>query len=504
MSAERSSSKVIITSVMHESNSFNPVLTPFSAFQFLEENNSELTLDRWAKGSTEVAGMIREGRELNFDLLPVIYASATPSGPVDSAAFELLCEQLISGIRAAGPIDGVLLALHGAMFCPAFPHADAEIVRRVRETVGKTVPIVLSLDFHANIPPDLISHTDALLTYQQCPHTDTFERGERAAYIMDAILHQEITPELGFSRPPMLLNIVFHGTKVAPLQEITDASIELEKQSGVLAVSVAGGYQYGDVPHIGPSVTVVTDGSRNAQEEAQKLADLLWSRRESMRLNLPSIQEAVERAQNASKFPVSLFDIGDNIGGGSPGDETSILSELIQQKATGWVYILFDPEGVKAAKQAGIGGSFIRTAGGHTEGVKSHPVQIIGKVRSLHQGDFIEPQVRHGGQRYWDMGHAAVIEVEGSVPDELSLLLLTSKPTPPFSVQQLISCGIYPERQKILVVKGVVAPRAAYDPVSAEVILVDTPGLTSVNPQHFSFIRADTGLWGMRRDEESE
>lgn len=486
---------VAIASVMHESNSFNPVLTQFTDFRFQE---TEPRLKYWGAGKTEVAGMIAGATAEELELVPVVFASATPSGPVEPAAFEALCDRLLDGLRSLETMDGVLLALHGAMFCPAFPHADAEIVRRVRQLIGFEIPLVLTLDFHANIPPSLIELTDALLTYQQCPHTDTFERGQKAALLMADILQKGVKPSQFLVKPPMMLNIVFHGTKVAPLQEITDASIALEKELGILAASVAGGYQYGDVEFMGPSVIVVTDGSRNAKQEAQQLSDLLWNRRDAMKLSLPSISEAVAHARNAEKGPVSLFDIGDNIGGGSPGDETSLLAELIDQKAIGWVYVLFDPTAVEAAKAAGIGGSFSQAVGGHTDGVRSDPVQIFGTVRNLNLGQFIEPQIRHGGHRYWDMGHAAVIEVEGSTPDDLSLLVLTSKPCPPFSVNQLTSCGIDPSQQKIIVVKGVVAPRAAYDPISAEVVLVDTPGLTAVNPVHFHFERANQNLWGMK------
>jgi microcystin degradation protein MlrC len=125
------------------------------------------------------------------------------------------------------------------------------------------------------------------------------------------------------------------------------------------------------------------------------------------------------------------------------------------------------------------------------------PVSITGVVRSLHRGTFVEPGVRHGGHRDWDMGPSAVIEEQSSTPEDLNLLLLTSRRTSPFSLHQLISCGISPERQKILVVKGTVAPRAAYEPVAARIQLVDTPGVTAVNPARFSFHRARPGIWGL-------
>jgi Uncharacterized conserved protein len=227
----------------------------------------------------------------------------------------------------------------------------------------------------------------------------------------------------------------------------------------------------------------------------------MWSRRDSIRLNLPDAARAVKDAIQSEKFPVALFDVGDNIGGGAAGDETAMLEELLRQNASGWVVVIFDLEAVAAAKSAGIDGAFDREVGAHSKGSRSKPVRVQGKVRSLHAGRYIETEVRHGGQRYWKMGHTAVIEAAGSTPDSLNLLVLTSEPSSPNSLHQLISCGIYPERQKILVAKGTVAPRAAYDPIAARVVLVDTPGITAVNPRHFKFERARQDLWGLDEND---
>jgi microcystin degradation protein MlrC len=225
---------------------------------------------------------------------------------------------------------------------------------------------------------------------------------------------------------------------------------------------------------------------------------MMWDRRESTRLNLPDAERAVREAMASDRFPVALFDAGDNIGGGAPGDETTILSELLRQQATGWVVVICDPAAVRAAKETGIDGPFGMDVGGRSASTRSKPVRVDGRVRSLHAGRYIETEVRHGGQRYWTLGHTAVIEVTGSTPDELMLLVVTAERSSPNSLHQLISCGIYPERQKILVAKGTVAPRAAYEPVAARIVVVDTPGVTAVNPAHFRFERARTDLWGLR------
>jgi microcystin degradation protein MlrC len=194
---------------------------------------------------------------------------------------------------------------------------------------------------------------------------------------------------------------------------------------------------------------------------------------------------------------VALFDTGDNVLGGSAGDSTIILHELLVQKAEGWVVTISDPAAVHEAIRVGLDGDFDLPVGGKRDRLHGDPVRIRGIVRSLHAGRYMEPEVRHGGGRFHDLGHSAVIEVEGSRPDLQNLLLLTTLRSHPNSIHQIVSCGIYPERQKILVAKGTVAPRAAYAPIAKNIILVDSPGATAVNPARFQYTRARPGLFGM-------
>jgi microcystin degradation protein MlrC len=224
---------------------------------------------------------------------------------------------------------------------------------------------------------------------------------------------------------------------------------------------------------------------------------MLWATRDRLVLKLPDAAGAVRQAMAAEKFPVVLMDMGDNIGGGSAGDSTFLLAELLKQKASGWVVTICDREAVTAAVTAGVGGAFDMAVGGKMDKFHGDPVRTRGLVKSLHDGFYFEPEVRHGGGRYHSQGLTAVIAVEGSTRDLASLLVLTTQRSSPNSLHQLISLGIYPERQRILTAKGAIAPRAAYEPVAARIIEVDTPGLTSVNPARFTFKQARRPLFGL-------
>jgi microcystin degradation protein MlrC len=481
---------------LHESNSFSSVPTRFEDFAL--RPGGEGAIAAWARNQDEVAGFIAGARDEGLTPIPILVALATPSGPVTGDAFERITGDLLDRLKAAAPVDGLLLALHGAMVTQSCPHADAEVVRRLREALGPGFPIVVTHDFHANIPPEIIESSTALLTYKTNPHVDQHDCGRHAARLMAGILYGRTHPVQALAKPGMLYNIRFQNTSLEPLGPVTEASRALEREPGVLAASVAGGYQYADVPAMGPSVVVVTDGDRElAERSAARLGAMLLETAAAMKLELPDPAEAVAQALASDRFPVVLVEMGDNIGGGSPGDATFLLAELVRQHARGWVVAIADPEAVEAAVLAGVGQPLEVLAGGKTDRLHGDPVRLRGAVKSLHDGKFLEPAIRHGGQRYHDQGLSAVLRVEGSTADLENLLLVTSKRQMPFSLHQLISCGIYPERQRILVVKAAVAFRAAYEPVAARIIEVDTPGITAVNPARFTYRHVRRPLLGL-------
>ncbi|MFN0167705.1 MAG: M81 family metallopeptidase [Bryobacteraceae bacterium] len=488
-----------VAGISHESASFNPAKTGLADFGIPPRADRGQVLKDWAKSYDTVSGMVEGSRLYNFDIHPGLVTSATPKGPVTSEAFEALTAQMIASLKEAPRLDGILLALHGAMVTERFPHGDTEMVRRVRKAFGDRIPIIVTHDFHANVTPEIVALSTALITFKECPHIDTRDRGIQAARIMADTVRGKVKPVQAIAKPPMMYNIVYHYTKRAPLLPIVDESKRLEKNPKILAASVPAGYQYADVEWMGPSAIVVTDNDKAmAEREAKRLSEMLWATRDQIVLRVPGAAQAVKQAMANGKYPVTLMDMGDNIGGGSAGDGTTLLAEFQKQKAAGWVVALADPQAVQSAIRVGIGGPFDLLVGGKIDKLHGSPVRVRGRVKSIHDGKFLETEIRHGGGRYFDMGVAAVIEAEGSTRDEQNLLLLTTRRTAPMSLHQLISVGIYPERQKVLTAKGTIAPRAAYEPVSARIIEVDTPGVTAVNPARFTYKLVRRPLFGLQ------
>jgi microcystin degradation protein MlrC len=493
---------IAIGGIMHESNTFSPVPTDLSAFEAGTLAVGDEVFNIFSEAHHEIGGFIQGASEYGYELYPTQMTSAMPAGPVTDTAFNQLVGSLIQRIQSNKELDGLLLALHGAMVVESYPDGDGEVLRRLRTALGADFPIVTTLDHHTNVSEQMVAESTALVIYKTNPHIDQRERGLQAAELLMRIIRKEVNPTQALAKPPMLINMLHQNTSVPPMRPILEEAKTHERRPEILVANVAAGYPYADVNEIGPSVVVVTDNDPAlAEAEATQLSDMLWNARDQLAINLPDAAEAVRSAINSDEVhaeggdrrvnstaiqspnhPVVLVEMGDNIGGGSPGDSTFILSQLIQQSADKFVVVLCDPEAVNASIQAGVREQVNLKVGGKSDDMHGPPVQIEGRVRLIHDGYYEETEPRHGGHRYHDQGITAVVEVEQN-----SLVVLTSKRQVPFSLNQLLSLGINPEHQKIIVVKAAIAYRAAYEPIAGKIIEVDTPGLTAVNPLHFTY-----------------
>ena len=474
---------VAIGGIMHESNTFSDTPTDFEAFH---TSVGDEIIDAWADTHHEMGGFIQGAAQNGYTLYPTLMAAATPAGRVTDTAFNQLADMLIQRLKVSAPNpEGLLLALHGAMVVESYPDGDGELLRRLRAVFPAEFPIVVTLDHHANVSAQMVNLSTALVIYKTNPHIDQGHRGLQAAALMHRILSEGITPTQSLSKPPMLLNILYQNTSAEPMSSILNAAAELESRDDVLVANVAAGYPYADVYEAGPAFVIVTDNTRQlAHKEAERLSEMLWNVRGQLTLDLPNAAEAVRQAINAEKHPVILVEMGDNIGGGSPGDSTIILAELLKQDAAEFVVVLRDAESVQTCLRVGVGEEIALSVGGKTDRLHGKPVPIRGRVRLIHDGHFVETEPRHGGQKYHNQGLTAVVELASP---HRAQVVLTSRRQTPFSLHQLLSLGVQPQGMRIIVVKAAIAYRAAYEPIAGEIIEVDTPGLTAVNPQHFTY-----------------
>ena len=473
--------RIALGMIIHESNTF--FSQPMTMEKFAEKDlhyGSEI-VTHWTGTCNEMGGFLEGAKKYGFDIVPTVAAWGMPLGPLTDETFETLCNSLLSRLEEAKPLDGVLLSLHGAMVAESFPDGDGEILRRVRQAIGPAVPLVVTLDFHANLTEQMVRWPDAMVGYDTYPHIDQADRGLEAAGILHRMLTEGLRPKLALACRPMFIHILCQLTERLPMLKAIELAHAIEQRPGMVSVSVAGAFAYSDVPQAGFSVYAVAENDAAlAQQAADDVADLVWQHRLGFQMALPEAEEAVRQAIAEPTGLTVLADVGDNLGAGTPGDGTILLAELMKQQARGALVLLCDPEAVAAAVEAGVRERVRVRVGGKIDNHHGGPVEIEGVVRTLSNGVFrnIGP-MREGVVD--DQGRTAVIDTGGI------LVVLTERRMPMWNIEQLRSLGIEPTRLRIIVVKAALAHRAAYIPIAARNIDVDTPGLAAAEVQRFTY-----------------
>lgn len=487
--------RVGLVSFSHESNSFNPHPTTRQMFHEGGVLFGKDIIHEWAGAQHEIGGMIEQLEISGAKIVPLVSAWAMPAGPLEQEAYDEILREILTHL-AGESLDGLLLALHGAMVAQHIRDADGNTVERIRAAVGPNLPVVMTLDLHANVSPRMIAGVTATTIYRTNPHIDQRERGREAARMLQDIMAGNIRPIQALATPPVLITILAQRTQAEPIASLYRELESLLKRPGIISASIALGFPYADVEEMGPAFLVVADGDEElARREAQALAQSAWRRREEWNVIGTPVPEAVEEIRRTQQTPTTLLEVGDNVGGGSPGDGTIILDALQKAGIHNFLVVLYDPKAVQACLATGVGQNISVEVGGKTDNLHGRPVPMSGRVRLLHDGFFEERQTRHGGKRWNNQGLTAVLETP-----EGDTVVLTSLRMAPFSLEQVRSLGIKPESKRVLVAKGAVAPRAAYEEVSAQVITVDTPGITAANPANFVYRHRRKPMFPFERD----
>jgi microcystin degradation protein MlrC len=369
-------------------------------------------------------------------------------------------------------------------------HDDGEgyILERLRKKVGKNLPVVITLDFHATLTPLMTENATAMTIYRTYPHMDMAERGREAGEIMHRILQGEIRPVMALSKQPLLVgpphNVLPHDN---PMKLVMDRAREMERTiPGVIAACPSQGFMQQDVPYAGSGIIVTTDNDQLlAKKLADELGDMMFAHRREFIVELPDPAETIRQAMKAEHLPVAIADSGDNIGGGTPGDGVALLREILRQGVDTAFVPLCDPEAVQKAVKAGVGATVTLAVGGKSDPVYGPPVEITGKVRTIADGVYLN---RAGG------GYSAgVFDNQGlsvRIDSGGITVLLTTYPMSPNNIAHANSIGIYPEDYRMTVCKGGLAFREAYKPpVTNTYIQSDTPGFSSSNLKNFTFTR---------------
>ncbi|HYG75169.1 MAG TPA: M81 family metallopeptidase [Planctomycetota bacterium] len=467
-SALRKPLRVAIGGIWHETNAFAAGRTTIADFECFE---GEQILKQFTGTRTPLGGFIDWSRRNSVELFPAFFASATPSATVCKEAYETLSARLVQSIKRLSP-DLILLDLHGAMVVENCLDVESDLLVRLRGRIGR-VPIGAVLDYHANISQTFVDLIDIVAGYETYPHTDHYDRGIEVAVLTFQTALGNMRPVRAYVQPPLMIPPQVQFTESLPMLKLVRRAAAMERIPGVLNVTLAAGFPYADVPQAGLSVIVTTNG--NAPQAAALAAELgqqAWDMRsEFVSQALPPF-EAVAKALRAREFPVVLVDSADNIGGGAPGDGTTLLRALLDADASGAVISIADPAALESIQQAGIGANVSVLVGGASDSLHGAPVQVNGTVRRICSGDF-SYQGSYMTSRRVHAGLAAVVEARGVT------VVIRERKVMPFDSEELRVLGIDPLACHIIVVKSAIAWRAAYGGMAREVIEVDAPGICS-------------------------
>ena len=476
--------RIATAGFQHESNTFSTVPASLDKFRRSGILEGDAIRTEYASSRSTLAGFFAAAAAApEVQLVPLLFTRLTPMGTITHDAITHIMDRAIAAIRAGGPWDAVLLPQHGAAVAETFRDADGEFIRRVREAVGPRVPVGVALDMHGNISRQMVDNADITTVYQTNPHLDAYEQASLCARLLLRMIKGEIRPRTAICTPPLLVNILRQGTSDSPMANLLRIAEVERRRPGVLSLSVVEGYPYSDVAEMGMSFIAITDNDPPLAEQiARRLADAAWEMRAELNAGGTPVDAALTRAARAPAGPVVLFDVGDNVGGGSPGDSTILLHAARRLGIGGILQAIADADAVRACRAAGIGGRVEMPAGGKTDKMHGAPFAISGRVTALSDGRYEEPGPTHAGFRFFDDGPSAAVRTD----DGYAIVLITN-PGGTMSAQQFRSLGIEPRDAKIVVAKGVHSPRPAMEPIAREMIWVDTPGVTTANLATFAY-----------------
>jgi microcystin degradation protein MlrC len=476
--------KLFLAMLSHETNTFSNVPTDRGQFEARNLHYGGEILETFRGTGTCLGGMIDAAERHGARLIPSVAASASPAGLVTKDIYGHVKERLLADLRSAGPLDGVLLDLHGAMVTEGHDDGEGDLIQAVRAVVGPTVPIAVTLDFHGNLSEEMVRGAELLHGYRTYPHVDMAERGAEATTRLLDVIAGRIRPTAALRTPPILPPLGNQGTARGPMRRLYDLAEEMERDPKVISVSIFAGFPHADIPQAGLSAYVVTDGDQAlADRLADQLAQVAWTHRhEFIHQGLP-VPEAVAKALAAEGRPIILADMADNTGGGAAGDGTEILRELLRVGArSAVVACLWDPAAVRECAKAGVGASVTLDVGGKVDARHGAPLRVTGTVRTLSDGRFVHkgPMARGLPGR---LGTTAVLDV-----NDVKVILISHR-WQTLDPEMLRFVGLDPLEHKVLVVKSTIHYRAAFEPLAREIVEVDAPGLSSSNLARFDFKR---------------
>jgi len=483
--------RIAIGGFQHETNTFAPSQADYAAFEAgggwpgVQYGDSLFAAVEGA--NIPAAGAIQALRAQGHTLVASAWAAASPSAHVTTDAFERITGEMIRRLQQARPLDAVYLDLHGAMVVESFDDGEGELLRRVREAVGPRVPVVASLDLHANVTRAMVERADALVAYRTYPHVDMAETGARAGRLLHQILASGKRPEGGFHQLDYLTGIPSQCSFIEPCKGIYEELGRLEQRSGAL-LSFTPGFPMADFADCGMAVF-----GYGAPAAVAELRGVVADAEKDFAMELHAAPDAVRRAKSrgAPGMPVVLADTQDNPGAGGNGDTTGLLKALLEQKAEDAVLgMLIDPASARKAHEAGQGSTVVFSLGGMSRIPGDAPLAGEFTVERLGDGRFTCTGPMFKGFRM-TLGNMALLRSRAAPGVRV---VLASRKCQAADQEMFRTLGVEPRASRIVALKSSVHFRADFGPIAKEVLVVKSPGPALADPAEFKWTKLRKGV----------
>lgn len=459
--------RIVAAMMQHETNTFSPVPTPLGRFapDGRTPPSGQAAVEIYRGTGTALGAFIELAEERGAELDLAIAANAWPSGPVEDAAYDFICDRICEAV--AKPADAIFLHLHGAMVTESLEDGEGSLLRRIRQ-IAPTTPIAVALDMHTNLYPAMIENATVLAGYQTYPHIDVYETGMRAARPVLKMLDGKANPVMVWGNRPMLPHVMRQGSEVSPNRELQNRCREMER-AGALAATLFVGFPHADIREAGLSVVMVTDGDRAlAERYRDELLDGAWSAREAFVYRVEPLETSLARAKTMTDGPVVLLDHYDNAASGGTMDTMTVLRGIVESGLENVAaFAVHDPDAVRQMIAAGVGSEVTLDLGGKLDmpsiGLKGKPYRIGGRVKLISDGRYRNQGPASKGVEM-HMGPTAVLDT-GKVE-----IVVISRHQEPNDIGCFRSVGIDPLQKRYLMLKSRVHWRAGFAPIMKGVV----------------------------------
>ena len=475
--------RTFIAGLGTESNSFSPIPTGERAFRETLFHRGDATQHAETLFSGPLQVWRRIAEESGGEVIESLCAAAQPGAPTVRAVYESLRDEILGDLAAALPLDSVFLNLHGAMMAEGYDDCEGDLIERARTILGRDVTIGVELDLHCHLTAKILAGATAVVTYKEYPHIDAKERARELFAICESARADRVTPHAAVYDCRMLS---MWRTSVEPMRGFVDRMSEIEDAEGVLSVSFAHGFPWGDVADIGARILVITDDAPvMGAEIAARLGGELWEMREQTAPRHLTIDQALDRALDIEGGPVVLADVSDNAGGGAPGDATFLLERVLARgirRVASCAY--WDPLAVRLCMEAGEGAQLRLRLGGKCGATSGAPVDLDVTVEKIVAG-----ATQSFGDATMPMGDTAWVSADGID------LVLNSTRTQTFDPDAMTGLGLDPRTRKIVIVKSTQHFYAGFAPIAREILYVTAPGAIAPDFANIPLTKLERPLW---------